>query len=371
MYPFTGTGATPNEEPPLNNLNDDNIDDVSEMGASFTEQSEMDKLKQELAELKENLQQQTINTAIEMQLLKKKIEHQDQQIMQSDFMHLLLNDDVKLKFYTGISNRGIFQWILETTKCYVSINCQIPKEKQLLIVFVKIRQNLLNEDIAIRFNTSRRTVARIFESWLPILAGRLKHLIYWPSKHQLKKNLPKCFKNSIYKETVCIIDCTEIFTQRPSNTNSQNKMWSNYKHHLTLKILIGITPNGQVCYVSNCWGGRVSDKEITLNCGILNYLKPGDVVLADRGFKISNNFNVQGINLVLPTFTKGKKQLSYKEVLRSKRISNVRIHIERVIGYLKNFQILKSIIPITMLKYIDCIFVIICGIHNLNAPVVL
>ena len=34
-------------------------------------------------------------------------------------------------------------------------------------------------------------------------------------------------------------------------------------------------------------GGRVSDRHLTEHCGILNYLLPGDVVLADHGFDIS------------------------------------------------------------------------------------
>lgn len=139
----------------------------------------------------------------------------------------------------------------------------------------------------------------------------------------------------MYKDTVCVIDCTEIITQKPSNLRTKNQMWSNYKQRLTMKVLIAITPQGQICFVSKGWEGRVSDKELTLKCNILNYLKPGDVVLADRGFNVADYFALEGIRLIVPAYTRGKKQLSSEEVLRSKRISNVRIHVERVIGSLK------------------------------------
>lgn len=42
-----------------------------------------------------------------------------------------------------------------------------------------------------------------------------------------------------------------------------------------------------------------------------------------------------GAELLIPSFTKGKKQLSPKDVEVSRNISTVRIHIERVIGLLK------------------------------------
>ena len=54
-----------------------------------------------------------------------------------------------------------------------------------------------------------------------------------------------------------------------------------------------------------------------------------------------------GAKLIIPSFTRGKKQLSLEDVERSKQLSQVRIHVERVIGLLKNkFTILKGPIPV-------------------------
>ena len=35
----------------------------------------------------------------------------------------------------------------------------------------------------------------------------------------------------------------------------RDSTWSNYKHHNTVKILFGITPQGTVWYVSEAWCG--------------------------------------------------------------------------------------------------------------------
>ena len=88
-----------------------------------------------------------------------------------------------------------------------------------------------------------------------------------------------------------------------------------------MKVLIGISPQGTVSYVSNAWGGRASDKYITENCGILKKLLSGDVVLADRGFDIAESVGAMQAKLHIPAFTKGKSQLSPLEVEETRSIA--------------------------------------------------
>ena len=55
-----------------------------------------------------------------------------------------------------------------------------------------------------------------------------------------------------------------------------------------------------------------------------------------------------------PPSLEGKKQLSLDEVEYSQRLSKVKIHIERVIGLLKNkYTILQSTLPVSTLKCND------------------
>lgn len=62
------------------------------------------------------------------------------------------------------------------------------------------------------------------------------------------------------------------------------QMYSEYKHHHTVKFMVGCTPSGFISSVSKCYGGRAGDCFITNDCGLIDLIEPGDVVLADKGF---------------------------------------------------------------------------------------
>ena len=85
--------------------------------------------------------------------------------------------------------------------------------------------------------------------------------------------MPMCFRK-FFKKCCIVIDCTEIFIERPSDLLSRAQVWSNYKHS-TIKFLIGITPQGTISYVSECAGGRMSDKELVEQSNLIDYLNPG------------------------------------------------------------------------------------------------
>ena len=56
----------------------------------------------------------------------------------------------------------------------------------------------------------------------------------------------------------------------------------------------------------------------------------------------------------LPPFTKGKKQLKKMDVDFAHQLSRVRIHVERVIGILRQkYAILEHTLPINMIMCLD------------------
>lgn len=242
-------------------------------------------------------------------------------------------------------------------------------EDHLLIVLMKLRLGLTNTDIAYRFKVSKSVISKILRSWLPILAKDLKPLISWPSKKAVGRKMPRCFKKK-FSRCRCVIDCTEIFIERPTNLTARAQTWSNYKHHNTMKYLVGITPAGAISFLSPGWGGRVSDKEITNKSGFLDLIEPRDEILADRGFLIRDELAMRGATLRIPHFTKGKRQLPAYEVDTSRQLSRARIHIERVIGRWKNFKILQSVVPVSQVGLLDDIVVVCGALTNLCKSVV-
>ena len=164
-----------------------------------------------------------------------------------------------------------------------------------------------------------------------------------------------------------IIDCFEIFLDRPLYPLARTQTFSSYKHHNTVKYLIGITPQGTVSFISEGWGGRVSDKHLTENSGLLDHLTPGDVILADRGFDIQESVGLFCSTTKIPAFTKGKKQLSGIEVEQTRRIANIR----------KKCSILGATQPIDFVSVrngdvttLDKIVTICCALVNICDSVV-
>ena len=157
--------------------------------------------------------------------------------------------------------------------------------------------------------------------------------IKWPDRDAIQRTMPFCFRVHYGLRVTAIIDCFELFIEKPSSLFAKACTWSSYKNYNTAKYLIAITPQGVISFISNGWGGHTSDQHITEKCGLLYHILHGDIILADQGFLIEEAIGACGASLCIPAFTRGKDQLSAAEVEKTRNIANVRIHVERIIQW--------------------------------------
>ena len=351
-------------------LNEENIN-LKEENVKFKEENM--KLKKIVVGLKSNI----VVTANSLQKCRQGV------LLTKKYGPHLDECDSKVCFYTGLPTYkvyyGLFK-LLEQLMNKDSSKSSCSLFDEFLLVLTKLRLGIPSGDLAYRADISTSYMSQIFQKWINLMSVELKCLVAWPDPEKLRETLPCSFKKH-YANTVCIVDCFEIYTERPVAFEARAATYSNYKKHNTVKVFIAITPTGSISFISQAWGGRVSDKEITQKCGFLDLINFGDCVMADRGFNIADDLALCGAHLVIPAFTRGKSQLPQQEVEKSRQIARVRIHVERVIGQLrKKYRILKNTLPVNLIKcpsdrsrsncMIDRILIVAAALTNLSNSIV-
>lgn len=306
-----------------------------------------------------------------------------------------LATDKSVRLHTGLPNRATFDSLLElvtptaSTMKYWTGASRVAKRKrgfeksikksgpkrqltmqsELLLVLMKLRLALNYETLSIIFQITSSSCSTIINTWVKALAQLLKNLVFWPDKATVAKMTPPHLRSK-FRNLRCTIDCSETFIQRPRDLKLQMTTWSDYKHHNTLKYLVGIAPDGLISFISKAWGGRITDRQIVQLSGFLDLIDPGDLILADRGFPIQEDLLFRHATLQIPPSSSGIEQQCTAQVNKTKRIANVRIHVERGINRLKWFAIIDETLPLTMVPLFDDILLVCAALCNLHKPLV-
>ena len=188
-------------------------------------------------------------------------------------------------------------------------------------------------------------------------------------KEKVEEHMPADFKEK-YPSTRVIIDCTEIRCQMPKSLCFNSELFSSYKNHTTLKVLVGISPGGAITFISQLYTGHISSTEIVMPSGFLNLpFARGDSVMADKGFTVQDLLPL-GVCLNIPPFLGSKGQITPEEVMQTQQIASLRIHVERAINKIKNFHIWDSVVPFTLFSVVNqnvvcvCFFVQFSKLHH-------
>ena len=151
---------------------------------------------------------------------------------------------------------------------------------------------------------------------------------------------------------------------------SQATTFSAYKNTNTVKVLVGITPSGAIPFVSQAYKGSISDRKLVEFSGLLEKLESGDELMADKGFLIQDLLMPISVRLNVPPLLSTKRQMPANDVLLTKKIAQLRMHVERAIGRIKVYQILRNTLPATMWDSINEVIYVCCMMTNFSPPLV-
>ncbi len=315
---------------------------------------------------------------------------EDKQQCRARTRAMILSNDDSVKFYTGVPCKASLITIYDIIKERIPTikYWRGPKSRssgqgqggriktidqfdEYLLTLVYIRQGITGHFLSDLFGVSPSTVAVIINTWVNALYQIMKNWLIWPSAEQVRNTLPNNYPVK-YSDTRVILDCTEFFTCKPRNCTAQANTYSQYKHHNTVKAMIGITPRGLISFVSQPYGGNTSDRHIAEK-EILHLIEPGNAVMVDRGFNIGDLLLQRGAKLHMPPFTRkrpdGKgRALNQSEIVKTRELASLRIHVERAIERMKNFKILSDKITSTLWPLLHQILVIVAVLCNLQPP---
>ena len=107
---------------------------------------------------------------------------------------------------------------------FYTFKFQLEVTDQIMLVLVKLKLNLIFEDLGRRFGISSSLACKIFNSSIPVLSDKLKSLIIWLPREVIRDCCPE---RTIREQHVLLT--AETFIQRPTDLRSRGVTYSNYK----------------------------------------------------------------------------------------------------------------------------------------------
>ena len=94
-----------------------------------------------------------------------------------------------------------------------------------MLTLMRLRLGSSGVELRYHFGIHLSAVSRIFTDVIEMLYVRLKFLIVWPEREVLRKTLPMEFRKNC-PNCVVIINCFEIFIDRPSDLLARAQTYS-------------------------------------------------------------------------------------------------------------------------------------------------
>ncbi len=281
----------------------------------------------------------------------------------------LLPDEAKLYTFTGLNSFETLDKIVSCVERATPYSAKfiLPVRLRVALCLTKLKLNMPYTALSVLFGVTDETCSHYFRHTVQVLAVVLQGLIYFPSKEETLNNIPKCFRK--YVHTRIVLDCAEVPVEKPKCLRERILTYSHYKGRHTLKFLVGVSPAGLIIFLSEMFGGRASDKKIVNESKVLEKCEYGDGVMVDKGFRIETECLVRNLRLIRPPFVRKNNPLNKAEAVQCVDIAAARVHVERAIKQLRDFDILSDQVPGHLVPYINCVLTVCGAIVNIGPPI--
>lgn len=280
-----------------------------------------------------------------------------QRVVNKDFYQTVMTMDylteAKKKYYTGLPSSAALAWLSNLVSGCLREYEGINPPDQILLTLMKLRLGLCTSDLAVRFGINKKLASVIERNVLMNMACRLKFLICWPSRKPASNTYDEFTIDQV--KTTVLIDCLEFCIDEPLTASAKTQTWSDSKNCYTIKVLLGVAHCGLITFVSQCWGGSISNKELILRSGLLGEIEAGDLVIANREFCIGDDLHMLGVRF----------EIHSSESFAARRQDSDAV-MKQAFEKLKSYKILSEALPLSILSCIDDALLCCAALTNLH-----
>lgn len=129
----------------------------------------------------------------------------------------LFVDTKKMKYLTGFPDFPTFEIIYKELEPFLPFtgNNKLSKFDVFLIVFMKLRLDLPFAYLSYQYKVTVKTLSTMFHEAIIVIYKKLNCFVFWPDKEAEIENTPQMFTNLLGKNRIIIIDCFEVYCERP------------------------------------------------------------------------------------------------------------------------------------------------------------
>jgi len=295
------------------------------------------------------------------------------------------------EFVETMGDKAVHDWtgltIAQFNQLFSSVSSLEEKEKTrpktaLGLWLAKARTGETNERLATLVDLTRSRVETLMGrareclgcEWVP------QHLGFTREGSPISREFLKSHMTAVTTELFCaqdrdrvvvVLDGTYIYIQKSSNYAFQRRNYSGHKHRPLLKPMMVVAPDGHIIDTIGPYSANDNDAAIIKSIGdnLMQFLREGDVVLVDRGFRDAvAHLTALGLDVQMPALKSGP-QLDTEQANRTRLITSCRWIVEARNGHLKQcYRQFDKVWPNKSISHMMLDFRIASAILNVFHP---